>query len=217
MFFLQELFQGDPIPGLIQIGVVIFSICCHEFAHAWTALQQGDATAADAGHLTLNPLKQMGVFSLIALLFLGIAWGAVPVNPSRMKHKYSHMLVALAGPAMNLLLFALFTIAYVVNADFIHNPGLKLLTWLGGMLNVVLFIFNLLPIPPLDGWTVFGQRLCRHLNFNSEFIKGAAVFLVLLLLFSGQYFFYVGQKVFVFGVENIQFVLVHWFHLVPGV
>ena len=67
---------------LLTTLVVVFSICLHEFVHAWTALQFGDTTAADRGHLTLNPLKQMGPMSIIMFLILGFAWGAVPVNRS---------------------------------------------------------------------------------------------------------------------------------------
>ena len=83
--FITRLFE-EPYYTFIWLLVIVFSICCHEFAHAWTALHQGDPTAAEQGHLTLNPLKQMGVFSLIMLAIMGIAWGAVTVNPSRMKH-----------------------------------------------------------------------------------------------------------------------------------
>ena len=94
--------------------IVIFSICCHEYAHAQIALWQGDSTAYENGHLTLNPFKQMGVISIITLLIIGISWGAVPVNPNRMKHKYSEALVAFAGPFTNLFLFFIFSIVSAV-------------------------------------------------------------------------------------------------------
>ena len=70
--------------------VVVFSICLHEFFHAWTALQFGDTTAADRGHLTLNPLRQMGPMSIIMFLLLGFAWGAVPVNPAFLRARNRH-------------------------------------------------------------------------------------------------------------------------------
>ena len=216
MLFIQRFFDGDPMPAVIQALVVIFSICCHEFAHAWTALKQGDSTAADAGHLTLNPMKQMGVFSLVTLLILGISWGAVPVNPSRMKHKYSEMLVSFAGPAMNLLLFVGFTLAYVINLDFLHNPGLKLLTETGAILNVVLFVFNLLPMPPLDGWSVFGPWLRRYLNFNSEWVKGTTIFLVMLVVIFSKYLFVMGWVIFDVSAYLFQLLLVNGIGFHPG-
>ena len=91
--------------------VVVFSICLHEFFHAWTAMKLGDMTAADRGHLTLNPLKQMGPFSIIMFLFLGFAWGAVPVDNSvlRARNRHAPAIVALAGPATN---FGLFLIGF---------------------------------------------------------------------------------------------------------
>ena len=102
--FINNLFR-DPQFFFTWLVFIVFSICCHEFMHAYVALKQGDSTAADMGHLTLNPLKQMGLFSLIMLAVAGIAWGAVPVRPYLMRHRHSDALVAFAGPATNLGLF----------------------------------------------------------------------------------------------------------------
>lgn len=107
--FITQLFE-DPQRFFIWLLVVIFSICCHEFMHAWAALKQGDPTAADEGHLTLNPMKQMGPFSLVMLAVCGIAWGRVPVRPWQMRHRHSDALVSLAGPATNFGLFLIFGI-----------------------------------------------------------------------------------------------------------
>ena len=71
--FITNLWR-DPYFFFGAAFLVVFSICCHEFMHAWVAMKEGDCTAADAGHLTLNPLKQMGWFSLLLFAFLGIAW-----------------------------------------------------------------------------------------------------------------------------------------------
>lgn len=90
-FFITYLWK-DPMFFLAAIIIVVFSVCAHEFMHAWIALLQGDGTAAERGHLTMSPLKQMGPWSLFMLAFIGIAWGQVPVDPSRMRHRYSHAL-----------------------------------------------------------------------------------------------------------------------------
>ena len=95
----------DPFFVLSWMLVVVFSICVHELAHAWTALRCGDGTAADHGHLTLNPLVQMGWGSLMVLVLFGIAWGAVPVDVSRLRSYRQAAWVAAAGPLANGVLF----------------------------------------------------------------------------------------------------------------
>ena len=84
--FISRLFS-DPTMFFTIIIAVGLSVCIHEFCHAYTALKCGDPTAARMGHLTLNPLKQMGVISIIMLLLLGICWGSVPVNPGNLDRK----------------------------------------------------------------------------------------------------------------------------------
>ena len=108
--FITQAFTDTKMFLMITL-VVVFSICLHEFFHAWTALQFGDTTAADRGHLTLNPLRQMGPMSIIMFLILGFAWGAVPVNPAvlRAKNRHAPAIVSLAGPATN---FGLFLIGF---------------------------------------------------------------------------------------------------------
>ena len=173
--------------------VVVFSICLHEFFHAWTALQFGDTTAADRGHLTLNPLKQMGPMSIIMFLFLGFAWGAVPVNPAvlRARNRHAPAIVALAGPATNfgLFLISFFFFGFLQTRiwNLIENEaaGMTILEFfmlLGGY-NCFLCIFNLLPIPGLDGWNALTEYVPRLKHVNSEFAKGITIFLIFLLLF----------------------------------
>ena len=88
--FITALWQ-DPYWFFCASFLVVFSICCHEFMHAWVALKEGDPTAADEGHLTLNPIKQMGIYSLILLALFGIAWGQVPVNPANFRSRNSDL------------------------------------------------------------------------------------------------------------------------------
>ncbi len=208
MLFIQSLFSDNPTPALIQIFVVIFAVCCHEFAHAWVAMKQGDPTAAEAGHLTLNPLKQMGIMSLLMLAFIGLAWGQVPVSPSRMRHKYSEALTAFAGPLMNLILFFIFSVALVIVANFLRNPGLLLLFSMGASINMTLFIFNMLPIPSLDGWTVISHTIMRRIDFNSEFVKGATIFVIFLVIIFLNYLLMAGQFIAGMTVNLLQYLLV---------
>ena len=182
--------------------VVVFSICLHEFFHAWTALQFGDTTAANRGHLTLNPLKQMGPFSIVMFLLLGFAWGAVPVNPPvlRAKNRHAPALVALAGPATN---FGLFLIGFfffgflqtriwnLIGNEAAGETILELFLLLG-IYNLFLCIFNLLPIPGLDALTEYVPRLR---NVHSEFAKGVTIFLIFLLFFLADDIFELSRKV----------------------
>ena len=173
--------------------VVFFSICLHEFFHAWTALQLGDTTAADRGHLTLNPLKQMGPMSIIMFLFLGFAWGAVPVNPAvlRARNRHAPAIVALAGPVTNFCLFLIgfFFFGFLQTRiwNLIGNEAagttiLELFLLLGSY-NCFLCIFNLLPIPGLDGWNALTEYVPRLRNVHSELAKGITIFLIFLLFF----------------------------------
>lgn len=182
--------------------VVIFSICLHEFSHAYTALLLGDSTAADRGHLTLNPLKQMGVFSIIMFLFLGLAWGAVPVDEYRLRSKnpYGPLLVSLAGPGANFLLaviaYILFGLLQVIGPEGRPGPvmvNVLLLLFLFGVYNIVLMILNLIPAPGLDGWAV-ARAVCPKLaDGSSETLKGVMIFLIFAAFFGLHYLFSFGM------------------------
>ena len=123
---------------IMWVTVVMFSICLHEAAHAYVAMKQGDPTAANHGHLSLNPIKQMGTFSIIMLLLIGIAWGAVPVDPRRMRHKYSEALVSFAGPAANLLLFFAFCVLYTIFKNHVNVVTFNQMFFVGAVLNIFL-------------------------------------------------------------------------------
>lgn len=196
--FISRAFT-EPKEFYIISLVVVFSICLHEFFHAWTALQFGDTTAADRGHLTLNPLRQMGPISIIMLLILGFAWGAVPVDTYvlRARNRHAAAIVALAGPATNFGLFLIGffffgflqpRISYLMENEAAAQTVVELFVCLG-VYNAFLCIFNLLPIPGLDGWAALTEYVPRLNRLSSEFAKGVTIFLIfLLLLLSGRIF-----------------------------
>lgn len=163
---------------------VIPAICLHEYFHAQVALWCGDPTAAMRGHLTLNPLKQMGIISIIMFLFIGIAWGGVPVNPYNLT-KRGRILTALAGPLMNFILFVLAILTYPMLALFTSAPDLLVsYIFIVGVYNLILFLFNMLPIPGLDGWNILSQFIDLK-KTSSEMFKGIMVLLIfgMLMLF----------------------------------
>lgn len=151
--FIESAFN-NPYFFFSWVLIIVFSICVHEFAHAQVALWKGDDTAANNGHLSLNPLVQMGWMSLLLLALVGIAWGSVPVNPRQLRGRSAHAQVAFAGPAANLILCALFSVlgGLLELAGFADEIIAFLM--MAGMANAVLFLFNMLPIPMFDGWTV---------------------------------------------------------------
>ncbi|MDZ7990597.1 MAG: site-2 protease family protein [Nostoc sp. EfeVER01] len=156
--FIETLIT-EPIHFFRIVAIVIFSITLHELAHGWAAMSQGDNTPQQTGHLTLNPVVHMGKESIIFLCLMGIAWGQMPVNPSKFRSgKLGNILVSAAGPLSNLALGVLF----IMVLKFLSNPSLSEFLsedffYLAARINLTLFLFNLLPIPPLDGFHVFSE------------------------------------------------------------
>jgi len=178
------------------IITVIVSICLHELAHGVVAIWLGDRTPIETGHMTLNPAVHMGLPSVICLLLAGIAWGAMPVNPRRLRGRFSAALVAAAGPAANVLL-ALMAIASLGiwqrwdlrRGDALGVPlaNLQYLLWVFGATNFALAIFNLIPIPPLDGSRILGNfsRAYGRLMSGLSATGGLVVLFIVVFAFAG--------------------------------
>ena len=198
--FITKLWTAPQEFFLIAL-IVVFSICLHEYCHARCALMMGDPTAADRGHLTLNPFRQMGVFSLVMFLVAGIAWGMVPVDPqkARSRHSWGPAAIALAGPAAN---FALALIGWLAfgffgsrmlrqghDAQTLMMSNLLLLIFLLGVYNIILLIFNLIPAPGLDGWNVLCSLFPSIGKTSSETLKGVMIFLIFAAFMGAGYLF----------------------------
>ena len=190
--FIQTLFKS-PVQFLTICVILVFSICLHEYCHAWMAYREGDDSASE--YMTLNPLRQMGFMSLLMMAIIGIAWGAVPVDVSRFRRRWSRLKVALAGPAANLFLFLLSALVFILTGiirpsglNHISGPVL-VIVFLLGMYNFTLMVFNLLPVPGLDGWIAASELFPKLKTISSEFAKGAMLFLILLAFFGVQYLF----------------------------
>lgn len=175
---------------------VVFSITLHELGHGWAAIWQGDDTPIRLGHMNMNPLVHMGGMSLLALALIGIAWGAMPVDPSRFRwRRRGWVVVAGAGPAVNLLLaivcVMLLTIWLKVGPP--QQPVYEHLTtffYAGAMLNLVLMAFNLIPAPPLDGSSILsGLSFGWYRMMNQTNAPMIGMFIVLALMLSGMFRF----------------------------
>jgi Zn-dependent protease len=194
--FISYLWK-DPYLFVTLCFIVIFSVCCHEFIHAYTALKFGDTTAADRGHLTLNPLKQMGLGSLIMLAFLGLAWGQVPVDTNQMKGKYAPAAVAFSGPFANFVLGILFAIgAFTCVKNNIDNRFAINMLYFASIINFVLFMINLLPIPGFDGLAILHNIFPKLFNLKSEFMKGTYIVAICLVFFVINKFYSAAEYIF---------------------
>ena len=144
---------------IFWITITVFSTCIHEFSHAIVAYWQGDDTAKLAGRFTLNPMVHMGKVSLCCLLFFGLCWGLCPVNPSKFKHDYSDAVVSFAGPLSNIIIALIFAILYCFLVKYTDTSvlmnNLIYFCWIGAYSEFVIALFNLIPVPPLDGSKIF--------------------------------------------------------------
>lgn len=203
---LTGIFGDFDLRGLlITILVLTLSLSLHEFSHAWMALKMGDSTAADAGRLTLNPVKHLDLIgSLVFLITRRIGWAKpVPINPARFDRKRSMRtslaFVSVAGPLSNvilaflsyLLLLIMLTIYLVVNdGSFSGYTPLSLIGTIQEFLllmfyaNLTLAVFNLLPVPPLDGFKVVGAALPQRIYYRIlEYERYIGLVFILLIFF----------------------------------
>ena len=178
---------------LVSIPGVLIAITFHEFAHGLAAYKLGDNTAKMEGRLSLNPLDHLDPIGTLMLLFAGFGWGKpVRVNPSNYTRKISmekgEAIVSLAGPLMNIILAILFTIIYFAiykfaGVGFITSTMgsvLMLLISATISINIGLGVFNLIPLPPLDGSKIFLPILPR--GAKTWFIENERIFYIIFLV-----------------------------------
>ena len=180
---------------LIIFGVIIISMTIHEAVHAFVGYFLGDDTAKAQGRLTLNPLKHIDPVLTIAMPILLYIMGGpifggakpVPLNPSRIRHgEWGMALVAVAGPLTNLLLafiaFGIGVIFGVISTDGIAATLAGQIIWLFVQVNLGFFIFNMLPIPPLDGSRVLYALAPEGARRVMEQIERYGLVIVLLIV-----------------------------------
>jgi Zn-dependent protease len=181
MFLL--LFQQNPTGAVAFLLGILVGIVIHEASHALSAYVLGDDTAYREGRVTLNPAEHLDVLGTLMILMAGFGWGKpTPVTPSKLRGGvWGSVAVAFAGPASNLLIIALCAL-YLQISPF-QGEYLFIMAWYVAFANGLLFIFNLIPIPPLDGAKVLYPFLPRSLddfvNFMNQY--GPTILIVLVL------------------------------------
>lgn len=192
------LFSNLNLPTLLAVlSAILISLTFHEFAHAWTADRFGDYTPRMNGRLTLNPLAHLDIMGTLMMLFSFFGWAKpVPVNLYALQRRSSAapMLVALAGPMSNLILAVLAALVFrlgLLSFQAVGGSSL-LITFLEflqvfGSINVGLMLFNLIPLPPLDGHHIFEYFLPANWLRAIEPIWAYGPMILLLIVFAGQF------------------------------
>lgn len=186
---------------LIVLGVILVSMTLHEAMHGFMAYYLGDDTAKLQGRLTLNPIKHIDPFLTIILpVLLALSGGPifggakpVPFNPARVKYdEWGAALVALAGPLTNLIIaFVSFGVATLVGIDIMHATNLSLFGAILTLLvqvNLGFFVFNMIPIPPLDGSRVLYALAPDFVRRGMEAVESFGVIGIFLIVFLANSF-----------------------------
>ncbi|MGE3920121.1 MAG: site-2 protease family protein [Gammaproteobacteria bacterium] len=184
---------------LIWALPLLFAITIHEVAHGWVALKFGDRTAQMLGRLTLNPLKHIDLIGTVIvpamLFFLGgfiFGWAKpVPITWENLKNQKRDMaLVSLAGPIANLLMAIIWAFVaklgeFLLPESYSFGLALSYMGQAGIIINMMLMILNLLPIPPLDGSRVVSSLLPGRLAYKYNLLAPFGIFILLGLIFLG--------------------------------
>jgi len=218
-WWVQDAWQQGPVYLFSWIIWVIGSIILHELGHGFAAIRRGDRTPIETGHMTWNPMVHMGPISLICFGLFGFTWGLMPIDPYRMRGRHADAYVAAAGPAVNLGLFVIATIFGLLWIAFGRFAGdvlyINIYTffYLGMLINCIGVLFNLIPVPPLDGSRILADFVPGYRRlFETENGRMYALFGFMALFWFGA------SRIWeaVYAITNaVLTTLIHLFHITP--
>jgi Zn-dependent protease len=188
--------QTDPISFLFTIGVFLMSVVIHEVSHGYAAYLLGDQTAKYQGRLTLNPLRHIDLFGSIILPLIlyfttGFVFGwakPVPYNPFNLRdQRWGELKVALAGPGSNIFIVLIGSLALrgMMAGNLLNGASLSILSLIISV-NLALAVFNLIPVPPLDGSKILYAFLPYRLHLAMQKYERFGFILVLMLAYFGS-------------------------------
>ncbi len=206
----------DVLITIFSLVILLFSVIIHELAHGYVANSLGDPTAKYQGRLTLNPIPHLDPFGSVILpllLFIAgspilVGWAKpVPINPYNFKdQRWGSLKVAIAGPLTNIALALVFglCIRFIPASVFAAMPGLLIIFSFIVHINLVLAIFNLVPIPPLDGSWILFKFIPYQFEGVKIFLQRYGIFILIFLIFFG-------------ALQGLSGVTDALFHLITGV
>lgn len=170
---IQLVIQQQYLAFVLIAFALIFSLTFHEFGHGKMASLIGDDTAKRAGRLTLNPIPHIDLFGLLMVLFIGIGYAKpVPADPRKFNTPWGVLMVAAAGPAMNLLLaivvYNVYALGLKLGIGLFQTPVANFFFTYLALINLLLMLFNLLPIGPLDGSYILPYALPRNMALRYQ-------------------------------------------------
>ena len=187
---INLLFQGQVELFIMLLIAIIISLSFHEFGHAWTAKKFGDNTAERMGRLTLNPVAHIDPMGLLMVAIIGFGYAKpVPTNPRNFNSYYASAWISAAGPGMNLVLafiaINLLNLAPIMEWNYLLQDGPRTFLTYMTLINLLLMLFNLLPIGPLDGHYILPYFLSKpaaykYTQLNAQYGSLALLSLILL-------------------------------------
>lgn len=175
---------------LVSLVAIVIAITVHEFGHAYSAHLLGDDTAKMHGRMTLDPAKHLDPIGILMMLVFKIGWARpVPVNPNNFKnYKIGNVLVSLAGAFANILT----AIICMILNKYVHLEALNMILWASIGFNISFAAFNLLPIPPLDGWGVISSFIPYKYNEFVYKYESMSNFIFIILIITDVHMILMG-------------------------
>ncbi len=191
---IQLLLDGQTLTFVVLLFTIVISLSCHEFGHAWSAKLYGDNTAEQLGRLTFNPLAHIDPIGLLMIIGVSFGWAKpVPTNPNNFSSFWASLVIAAAGPLANLILAFIainfYGLAVSNGYEFAQSESVQIFFFWFTYINLLLMLFNLIPLGPLDGHYILPYFLPRRVSaiyrdLNQRY-GGFAILALVIISYAG--------------------------------